>query len=234
MKLLTVNSNAKTIKGNAMGYLTGILYLAPARQATGPQGATLCPHASPGCLAACLYTAGRAGIFRAINESRVRKTKALLADKAGFILQLEKDILELIRKAKRENLTPCVRLNGTSDIRVEDWGLMEKFPNIQFYDYTKNPVRAVRYANGGMPANYHLTFSLSETNQAEALSLLSIGVNVAAVFHKALPAVALGSTVIDGDLSDLRFLDPKGPRGIIVGLKAKGKAKKDETGFSIA
>lgn len=214
MKLLTVNSNAKTIKGNALGYLTGILYLAPARTATGPQGPSLCPHASPGCLAACLYTAGRAGIFRAINESRVRKTQLLLADKAGFILQLEKDILELIRKAKREGLTPCVRLNGTSDLRVEDWGLMEKFPEIQFYDYTKNPVRAVRYTNGGMPANYHLTFSLSETNKEEALSLLSIGVNVAAVFHKALPASALGSWVIDGDLSDLRFLDPKGPAAL--------------------
>jgi len=233
MKLLTVNSNAKTIKGNALGYLTGILYLSPARQATGPNGPSLCPHASPGCLQACLYTAGRAGIFKAINESRARKTQALLADKAGFIEQLRKDIRELIRKATREGLIPCVRLNGTSDLKVEDWGLMEEFSTVQFYDYTKNPVRATRWINGGMPANYHLTFSLSETNKDEALALLSAGVNVAAVFHKALPSAALGSQVIDGDLSDLRFLDPKQARGVIVGLKAKGKAKKDVTGFSI-
>ena len=209
--------------------MTGILYLAPSDQ-SGVMNT--CPFATKGCREACLYTAGR-GAFNNVKQARINKTLWLARDKAGFIAQLIKDIEALIRKAKRENMTPCVRLNGTSDLPVEKWGIMEQFKDVQFYDYTKNPKRMVAYLAGEMPKNYSLTFSRAETkaNQKHAGIVLARGGNVAAVFAGNLPAMHGENRVINGDESDLRFTDPK---GVIVGLKAKGKARKDTSGFVIA
>lgn len=235
MKLLSISSDAKTVKGEKKGYLTGILYLAPAFEAGITDAAghkvTLCPFASPGCTAACLYSAGRAAIFPAIKAARIEKTKALYSDPQGFKAQLAKDIAALIKKAKKEGMTPAVRLNGTSDLPVETWGLMEAFPEIQFYDYSKNPAKAQAYAAGKLPKNYHVTFSLSETNEHHAVQALAVGVNVAAVYAGPMPQTVLAAPVLDGDESDLRFLDPAGH---VVALKAKGMAKKDVKGFSVA
>ena len=229
MKLLSIDTNAKTIKGQQKGFMTGILYLAPSDQ-SGVMNT--CPFATKGCREACLYTAGR-GAFPKIKQARINKTLWLARDKGGFIAQLVKDIHALIRKAKRENMTPCVRLNGTSDLPVETWGIMEQFPDVQFYDYTKNPKRMVANLAGEMPKNYSLTFSRAETpaNQKHAQIVLDRGGNVAAVFANDLPKKHGKTRVINGDESDLRFTDPK---GVIVGLKAKGKARKDTSGFVIA
>lgn len=123
MKLLTVNSDAKTVKGKKQGYLTGILYLAPADAS----GINTCANASPGCRAACLFTAGRSAIFPRINESRIRKTRQLFRDRKAFQDQLAKDIAALIRKSEREKLTPCVRINGTSDLPWLAMNLAEQF-----------------------------------------------------------------------------------------------------------
>jgi hypothetical protein len=229
MKLLSISSDAKTIKGETKGYLTGILYLAPAFESG---VINVCPYASAGCKAACLYTAGRASIFPEIKEARIRKTKWYAKDKPAFIAQLAKDIAALIRQAAREGLTPAVRLNGTSDLPVETWGLMELFTGIQFYDYTKSHARAKAYKAGTMPKNYHLTFSLSETNEKQAIELLAMGVNVAMVYAHVMPTEYLGHKALNGDESDLRFLDPA-DKGYIVALKAKGQAKKDKAGFSV-
>jgi len=239
--LLSVEADAKTEKGTGSGYLTGILYLAPGQLAG---VGNLCPHASAGCLAACLFTAGRAGIFEAVNAARVMRTRFLHDNRAGFIAMLRGEIAALIRKAKRRGLRPVVRLNGTSDLAWEKLApeLFAEFPRLKFYDYSKSLRRAVAFAKGELPRNYHLTFSYSETNAAAAGIALAAGVNVAAVADGvkagerfALPGMTEARPTFSADRHDLRFLDRKGKdgKGRIGILKAKGKARADVSGFVI-
>lgn len=221
MKLLTVG-NPKLVKGESKGFLSFILHLAPASLS----GYNVCPSASNGCAAACLNTAGRGGIFPAIQEARIRKTRWFFEDRETFLAQLVKDIKAGIKLAHKRGLTPVFRLNGTSDIRWENYGIIQQFPDVQFYDYTKLANRR------DLPPNYHLTFSRSESND---LVLPNIAHNIAVVFDtpkgKALPTTWNGRPVIDGDETDLRFLDPT---GVIVGLRGKGKARKgDHNGFVV-
>lgn len=235
MKLLSIGSDAKTSKGDAHGFMTGILYLAPS-DVSGVMNT--CPWASKGCRLACLYTAGR-GAFSNVQKARIEKTLWFHRDRDGFMAQLHLDILELKKKAKKAGKIPCVRLNGTSDIPWEDFRLefgtssiMALHPDLTFYDYTKNPRRMrdslpVKGVASYWPENYTLTFSRSENNQADCLDILNKGGNVAAVY-RVVPPESFDRPVISGDDHDLRFLDPK---GVIVGLKAKGKAKKDLSGF---
>ena len=239
--LLSVEADAKTDKGTASGYLTGILYLAPGELAG---VGNLCVHASAGCLAACLFTAGRAGIFEAVNKARVMRTRFLHDNRAGFLITLRGEIAALVRKAKRRGLKPVVRLNGTSDLPWEKLApeLFTDFPDVRWYDYTKSIRRALAYAKGELPKGYHLTFSLSETNATAAGIALAAGVNVAAVadgVKVGKPLAFAGMTeprpTFSADRHDLRFLDRKGKdgRGRIGLLKAKGKARGDASGFVI-
>ena len=229
--LLTIDNDAKTSKGRAAGYLTGVMYLAPAN--TAGLG-SVCAHATRECMEACLFTAGRAGIpGNDIIPARILRTRYFFRDRAGFRAMLEKELAALVRQADRENLKPAARLNGTSDLEFHRIypGLMEGFPRIRFYDYTKNPQRIRDYVAGKLPSNYHLTFSLSESllSQDNARLFLAAGVNVAAVFRSVdLQLAFLGAPILDGDRNDLRFLDAP---GAIVGLKAKGRAKKSTGGF---
>lgn len=251
-KLLTVG-NPKIMKGQGLGYLTAILHLAPSRMS----GYNVCPMATKGCMSACLNTAGRGGMFAGqktadltgaqmvdrikdgslvnmIQAARIRKTTAFFNDRVNFMAEIVKDIKSVIRAAERNDMTPVIRLNGTSDLRWEIYpvtidgkeyeNIMAVFPKIQFYDYTAIPNRR------NLPSNYQLTFSRKESNDKYVDIALSNGMNVAAVFHPKLPPEWKGKLVINGDETDLRFLDP---RNIIVGLKAKGKAKKDVSGFVI-
>lgn len=230
MQYLTT-TNAKTLKGEASGYLTGILYLAPGKQA----GINVCPHASPGCLAACLFTAGR-GRFDSVRDARVRRTLAFREDSMRFVDTLIEDIRLLEKRAAKRGLVPVVRLNGTSDLPWESLGMtsiMRFFPHLQFYDYTKSLRRMQRFLSGDWPANYHLTFSRSECNDEDTEAVLQAGGNVAVVFDTSsspLPDSWCGYTVVDGDANDLRFLDPA---NVIVGLKAKGDARRDTSGFAV-
>lgn len=233
-KLLAVSNDAKTVKGQNKGYLTGILYLAPAD--LGHDGKNLCPFATPGCKASCLNTAGR-GIFDTVQAGRLRKRRLFMRHRDTFLDQLIGDIAKLCRHADRLGLEPAVRLNGTSDIAWEliAADIIRMFPNVQFYDYTKIAVRArASKTSAGWPKNYHLTFSRSETNDAKAESVLETGGTVAVVFDtrksRPLPESWHGFPVVDGDLSDLRFLDPAGH---VIGLRAKGRAKRDRTGFVV-
>lgn len=233
-KLLTVSTDAKTVKGEKLGILTGVLYLAPAEVS----GYQVCPKASEGCKAACLYTAGR-GRMTPVQKARINRTLWFFEDRATFMTTLVRDIDRLIKRAAKLGMTPAVRLNGTSDIawekiRCERNGvsyrnLMLAFPTLQFYDYTKIRGRKAAIA---LP-NYHLTFSMAEDNDAEAFSAIHEGYNVAVVMdlkkRDAKPAVWMGYPVVDGDDSDVRFFDPKG--GHIVALTAKGDAKGDDSGF---
>lgn len=233
MKLLTT-ANTKTMKGEPFGYRSFIMHLAPAMSS----GYNVCAFASRGCAAACLNTAGR-GVYPRIQAARRAKTIMFKEHPQKFMNMLVKDIRAAVRNATRNNLLPCIRLNGTSDVLWERIpvevdntryvNIMSVFPDVQFYDYTKVPHRYNMPVNRYiMPDNYHLTFSLSESNNWAAQSAIENGMNVAVVFRHNLPHTFLGLPVVPGDVTDLRFLDPK---GAIVGLTAKGKAKKDRSGF---
>ena len=238
MKLLSY-SNTKTIKGEKLGVKTAILYLAPGSIS----GTNLCPFASEGCLFACLYTAGM-GVFSNVKASRMKKTQLFLSNRKAFVELLKIDIQAHVRKSKREGMNPAVRLNGTSDIAWENEkgldgkSLMESFPFVQFYDYTKSPFRALKMSSGRLPINYHLTFSRSESNQFW-VDKMPYGISIAMVFStkkgEALPLEYQGRIVIDGDETDARFLDPifKSGKGTVVGLRSKGSGKKDSSGFVI-
>jgi hypothetical protein len=232
MTLLSIGSDAKTVKGEKLGYYTAIQYLAPSDE-SGVMNT--CPNASAGCRAACLYTAGFAGVYKSVNESRMNRTKSFFENRNNHLLQIINEIKSLIKKAAKDGKVPCIRLNGTSDIawesvKYDGKNMMEHFPDIQFYDYTKNPNRMKRFIQGKLPKNYSLTFSRSEENQKHVDEILALGGNVAVVFRNALPSTYLGKTVINGDESDLRFNDGE---NVIVGLTQKGKAKKDESGFVV-
>ena len=228
--LLGVGTNAKTVKGDGDEYLTAILYMAPAKQV---DGINVCPMAEmAGCAKACLYTAGR-GRFNNVQQARMRKTMLWRDDRAEFLRLLRDDLERFQRYCTKRNITPCVRLNGTSDIQWEKHGFMSDFPGVQFYDYTK----IVKRAYSDLPPNYHLTLSYSEANEeyAEevAMAVADTGRNMAVVFRNrdAIPATFRSYTVIDGDKDDLRFLDRQ---GCVVALYAKGAAKNDTTGFVVA
>jgi hypothetical protein len=227
MSLLN-SGNSKTRKGEKKGFTTYGIHLAPASLS----GFNVCDSSSAGCRWACLNTAGR-GAMTSVQRARIKKTLFFFKDKQKFLAELWAEITKSIKSSAKKGMTPCFRLNLTSDlpwekIKFNGQSVMEAFPDDQFYDYCKSPERMTKFVNGEMPANYHLTFSRSETNGAIALAFLRSGGNVAMVFRKSLPATYFGHEVIDGDETDLRFLDGKGK---IVGLKEKGLAKKDETGF---
>ena len=223
-KLLNAG-NYKTRKGEKYGWKTYGIHLAPYNLS----GKNVCSSASAGCSAACLNTAGR-GSMHSVQDARVKKTRRFFEDRDGFLSQLYKEIKSSIKSATKKELKSCFRLNLTSDILWERL-VVEKFPQAQFYDYTKHLKRFVRYVEGKLPSNYHLTFSRDETTPDTLVkSLCASGGNVAVVFRKKLPKTWLGIEVIDGDDSDLRFEDDIGK---IVGLVEKGKAKDDDTGFVV-
>lgn len=251
VKLLNIDSNAKTVKGQRRGYMTAVLYLSPGNLS----GVELCAMSRlAGCRMGCLSTAGRGGIAaasatftapngellpdNAIQRARLARTALFNTDRDAFMVQLVREIRAFVAKAKRAGLVPVVRLNGTSDIRWEDIPVQGKanvfalFPRVMFYDYTKLPNR--RRAIG--IANYRLTFSYSHTPGfapivAAAIRTYGAAINYAAVFAgKVLPAHFLGREVINGDESDLRFLDRP---GVVVGLTAKGRARRDVSGFVV-
>ena len=222
-KLLNIDNNYKTIKGQKYGYKTAILYLAPSINS----GFNVCPQASEGCKSACLYTSGH-GRFDNVKQGRINKTRWYIQERESFLIQLTKEIKNFVNNCKKNNFIPCVRLNGTSDISWENMGILQEFPTVQFYDYTKVFKRMKMYCNGQMPSNYHLTYSLNEDNKELAFEVLKMKGNISAVFRNYLPTKYEGYQVVNGDESDLRFLDKK---NCIVGLIAKGDAKKDSSGF---
>lgn len=238
MKLLSTG-NPKILKGVAQGFNTYILHLAPANVS----GYETCAKRTAGCTAACLNLAGRGGMFKkgestnVIQQARIRKTKLFFEDRITFMNLLVKDIELAIKQSKRLGLIPVFRMNGTSDLAFEKYevnrneqtysNIFTAFPEVTFYDYTKILGRKINEIK-----NYSLTFSAADGNDVDVDKAIAQGYNIATVFgiKKTLPMPETykGIPVFNGDESDLRFLDPK---GVIVGLYAKGKAKKDTTGF---
>ena len=223
--------SAKAIKADKYGWLNAINYMAP--HDTAGVG-NLCPDASEGCKALCLgMYSGQAAMVtdlengtNAVRESRIAKSQYFMNERQAFMAEMAGHVRAMIRKADRENKKLAVRPNGSTDIAFEriptDNGqpLPIRFPEIQFVDYTKNMRRVL---DPNRPSNYHLTFSLSETNKAEAEQVLAAGFNVAVVFGNGQPDSFMGHRVIDGTEHDLRHLDPQ---PVIVGLDPKGKKAK--------
>ena len=233
--LAAPESNPKLAKNKKQGVMTAPLHLAPFKLS----GFNTCAMASPGCIVACLHRAGNPIYMDAKEKARIARTQAYFKARDAFMAVVCFEIEALARKASKAKMQAGVRPNATSDIPFERvrvvvngvtfGNVMQAFPGVEFYDYTKQTKRALLWANNAMPANYHLTFSKAENNDVAVSQVLSAGGNVAVVFDK-LPETYLGKPVINGDEHDFRPLDPK---GVVVGLKAKGEAKGDESGFVV-
>ena len=227
-KLLSVNSNPKIDKSNKVSekYWSCIMHLRPI-------STKICPYQDIAkCKDACLNTAGLGGVYPSIQKARQKKTDLFLNDRDEFMRVLVKDINTFIRACKRKDKRPAIRLNGTSDIQweyieIDEYeNIFAMFPEVQFYDYTKIPTRKIDHI-----PNYHLTWSYSEANDKYAKMFDKVPNNKAVVFkNKILPSMFKGLKVIDGDTHDMRFLDEPNS---VVGLKAKGKARQDKSGFVI-
>jgi hypothetical protein len=232
--VLSISADAKTVKGETLGFLTGILYLAPA---TTTKWNTCSMAKVAQCDKACLYSAGR-GAFSSVQQARIAKTVRFFEERDSFMADVVFSIKSLIRKASKAGLKPLVRLNGTSDIRWETVGLtvdgvayaniFDVFPDVLFYDYTKDANRKA------LPLNYDLTFSYSGVEGFKPFvnKAMDKGMRMAVVFRSeaSIPASFKGIPVVSGDKSDVRHVDAQ---GVVVGLYAKGKAKSDATGFVV-
>ena len=228
VRLMFKTGNPKTDKNQSIEGLENIvilhLNLAPDKLS----GFQMCPMASMGCKKACLHTAGNPVFQAQKDKGRINRARYYMQDRANFMKQLVRELENFVKWCKKNNKIGVVRLNTTSDISWEIYNLFERFPTLQFYDYTKIQKRAMKFARGEYPSNYHLTYSLNEDNYKQAMQVLNEGGNIAVVFRKDLPQTFNGYKVINGDEHDLRYLDEK---NVVVGLKAKGKAKKDTSGF---
>ena len=233
-KLLGVGTNAKTIKGDGDEYLTAILYMTPYKVMVDGKLFNSCSMAAmASCIEGCLYSAGR-GAFNNVQTARQRKAEWFYRDRDSFMAQLVIDVAKFANYCRKRDIQPCIRLNGTTDIRwelilIDGKNIFELFPNVQWYDYTKIPNRKVSHLS-----NYHLTWSYSAANPKYEQyfdEVIRNGMSVAVVFRKPINLKTWrGYKVVDGDKDDLRFLDPKQS---IVALYAKGKAKKDTSGFVV-
>lgn len=229
-KLCFKNGNPKTDKNlkieSLKKYWILRLNLAPYKIS----GFNTCSSASQGCADACLHTAGNPVFMPQKTLGRINRTRFYFRDRAKFLTKLIKEITNHELYCYKNDFIPVVRLNTTSDIPWEIHKIFDLFPRVQFYDYTKIKKRAIKFAQGLMPKNYHLTFSMNEANHSDCDEVLSQGGNIAVVFRDKLPDTYKGYKVVNGDEHDLRFTDPK---NVVVGLKAKGLAKTDQSGFVI-
>jgi len=233
-KLIASGADAKTTKGNGDKYETAIMYITPWQVMVDGNLFNSCSMAVlAGCIEGCLYTAGR-GAFSTVQTARQRKAEWFYRDRDGFMAQLIVDVTKFIKYCGKQGVTPVIRLNGTSDIRWEripvgDYAhIFAAFPDVQWYDYTKIANRKCDDIT-----NYHLTFSYSAANPLYAKQVkiaMDKGMNMAVVWRSVsvIPDDFMGRNVVSGDADDLRFLDPK---GVMVSLYAKGRAKKDTSGF---
>jgi hypothetical protein len=235
-KLIGVGTNAKTVKGDGSEYLTGIVYMTPYKVMVDNKWYNSCSMAVlAGCIEGCLNEAGR-GAMHCVQAARARKAEWFYRDRDGFMRQLMQDIAKFQTYCNKRGIQPVIRLNGTTDIRwelikIDGLTIFEHFPEVAYYDYTKIANRDTSHI-----PNYHLTWSYSNASPKYAAMMqtaLDRGMNVATVFRKAFNYANtwMGLPVINGDADDLRILDPKG--GHIVALYAKGKAKRDTSGFVV-
>jgi hypothetical protein len=234
MHLLTPpDYSHKMQKGLGKGIAEAVLYLSPRTEAASDGlFVNLCPRASDACFDNCLVHSGMM-TYPAALAARIRKTRLLVTEPATFGRLLVKDIAAHLRWARKRDLAPAFRFNGTSDFYWEHFvvphlgttvheHLIDLAPDAIVSEYTKREYAMYRWLRGEYPENLHMTFSLHEQNERHAREVLRRGGNVAVVFrvkrHDPLPRTWWGHHVIDGDTDDLRWLDP---RPSIVGLRYK-------------
>jgi hypothetical protein len=237
-----LGTSSKIAAGESVDVLGAVLYMMPANAS----GREACPGRSAGCTAACLAEGTGRMSMSDSQRARRRRHASFYADRGRFLADLHTEIASHRASAIRAGKVPAIRLNGTTDLpwhrmRYTDHGgtawarIHDAFPDVRFYEYTK--IAYGIQAKGGLPANLHLTFSVSERDDAEvkARPYLDAGFGAAVVIDApkhAHPDVFSidGDTwsMVDGDAHDARFLDPAGS---IVALAAKGRAKSDTTGF---
>lgn len=233
----SINSSAKMIKNQKVSNnYTYILYLSPA----GTSGYDVCPHSTPECRIGCLASSGRVKMelrskdkINTIQSARVKKTRLFFEHREFFLNWMIAEIKTFQEKAKKDGYDFSIRLNGTSDIEwehIEIYGetIFDIFPEVQFYDYCKNPARML----SKKPKNYHLTFSYNGRNENITKRILERGGNVAVIYDipkgKELPSNWNGYPVIDGDLTDYR---PNDPKGTVVGLRWKDIGNRNDNEY---
>ena len=222
MKLLSINASntkiAKTQNGEKIPTRLASLSLYPDNK--------ICPASiAAKCQDGCLVSAGR-GRFDNVANARRAKTEFFHKDREGFLAQLRKELTNFDKLCKRQGVRGVVRLNTISDIAWEKYDIPQSFPDLKFYDYTKRVKRI-----GNTPSNYGLMFSYSGApSYKKQVEQMPAGYPMAVVFRDALPTHFMGRPVIDGDKSDL---DNLRSGHSVVGLLAKGKAKKDCSGFVV-
>ncbi len=180
--------------------------------------AKLCPHAGL-CASVCLRFSGRNPMARPVQEARAR---VWAENRTLFLLEAKEELRRLVKREARKGNQVCARFDGlsdTGDAKV----LAEALPQVQFVDYTKDKQRYWHWLlyRDNFPPNWHLTFSRDRQADNEfCRQVLGLGGTAAVVFFSQVPKEWEGYPVIDGDAHDLRFMDP---RGVVVGLKVKGK-----------
>ena len=221
-----INKSAKLAKNGKISHqYTYSIYLAPSSLS----GYNVCSHSTPECRVGCLHTSGRNGLeilsktkITMTNDCRIKKTRLFYEHPEYFMQWLLAELVRYQNKAKKDGYGFSVRLNCTSDIdwnnvRINDMTLFEIFPDVQFYDYTKNPAKFIN-----KPKNYHLTFSYTGKNWKQCEALLQQGYSIAMVFdtkkNRELPAMYNNYEVTNGDLTDYR---PNDKKGVIIGLRFK-------------
>jgi hypothetical protein len=220
-------------------FLSSVLYLLQEKLS----GFQVCPWATESCREICLGTnSGHSAMKKkgentnAVQVARLKRTLLWVNHREEFLATMRKELNSLVKSAKKKGVKPAFRFNGTSDLLIEKTGLIEEYPEVQWYDYTKSKKRMIQYLNGELPSNYYLVFSYTPENESDAQEILALGGNVAVVFNektkkkggeRLLPTYIgkrfLGHEIIDGDIHDLRFDDPQG--GYVVGLTRKGNQK---------
>ena len=216
-----VTLSSKHKKATKYGEMTYTIYLAPANSS----GYEVCSMRSEECTDLCLNESGHNRIDSGgITKARITKTKLFFEHREHFVRWMIKEINKYKAKAESMDFDFSVRLNNTSDINpisfyVEEEGIklniLEVFPDVQFYDYTKVAKRAMLTK---LYSNYDITFSYDGHNKDVCIKMLKAGFRVAVVFENVIPETFWGYEVINGDLYDMRYRDDK---NVIVGLVFK-------------
>lgn len=198
--------------------------------------AILCPSSkAAGCFDTCLKYVGKYARTDNVVNARQRKTDWYMNDREGFLAKLRQELRRFSNLCAKQDVQGVVRLNVLSDISWEDHGIPQEFPELEFYDYSKRGLRIKRLEAAhkrGELLNYRLMFSYSGREQfnTQVNLALSTDVPVAVVFKGPMPPEFFGRPVVDGDASDW---DNVNAGRVVVGLKAKGSATTDTTGFVV-
>lgn len=224
------------------------------------QKVNLCKKATNGCSISCIY---HQGILKnsdfskhKIKQARIKRTLRFLTQREDFFAQIIKEIKALVRKCTRKNAIAAIQLNGTSDIlwekekftyeEKEYKNLMELFPEISFFDYTKYDILKSRKK---LPKNYYLTYSRAGKHKGvlvdpwESLQvILDNKIDIAVIFSKEMKNHVLENRsyndykIIDGDLYNCRTYDRiqrEDERGLIIAIEAAAKTDINSSCFVI-